>query len=679
MKILKTIIVTIFSTLSVFAQSSITHCPEDLVPKYDKQKKLWGYANLFSQWVIEPTYTKVTPFVEDKAVVQKGLSYGVIACDGQVIVPNIFQNMTSYRAGKIWAVKNKLWGVLDDKGKVLLDFQYTEINPIVHTSLTWIKKNEVWGLFDEEKGRLLCQPQFVMATVMSPNATLVKVGELFGVVNHVNCNFLIAPEITKVKKIAKNIIVFKQKGKWGLFNEYGILRLNPDFDSLFMKYPETVVGIKNGKYGLYDLSGKETITPVYDSFGSLSDGLFTIIQNEDYGYATRQGKIIIKPEYQWGSEFDFKLAIVAKNNFWGVIDYTNKVKLPIQYTYIQRNKTGQFAIKEKDNLYYIYSENLSKSTLKGFDTVYINDNSKLTRVRQSGKISFVNTTNGTSSFALQFDNAEAFYNSFCKVSTSKVWGVIDTKGNKIIDTKYDSVLNTHWENKSLWVTWLGAKCGIIDTTGKQVFANEYDSICYVGNGIIKLKKNKLWGITKSNDLHITDFIYSYMSVASSIVMLPEWPSIVGINQKKGLIDESGTIIYPLTCDSIYYIGFKLYAAQKNNNSKIINDKGEIVSKNSYSMIKPIVNQWIPVHKGSKWGILNVNGIEIIKPQYQEIIIGTANFCFVKADQHWGIINKSGKIVSPFEYDDVENSDGKFYLIKKGTKYSVDKLGSVLPK
>ena len=270
MKNLKCILLLLLLQQVALAQNSTIRCPEDLVPKYDKQKKMWGFANLFGQWVLEPIYTKVTPFVEDKAVVQKGLSYGVIACDGQVIVPNTYQNMTSYRAGKIWALKNKLWGVLDHQGKTLLDFKFSEINPILHTALTWVKNEQGWGLFDEEKGRLICKPQFAMATIMSPNASLVKVDSLFGVVNHVNCTYLIAPEISKVKKVAAHIIVFKQKSKWGLFNEYGILRLNPEFDSLYMKFPETVIGVKNRKYGLFDLSGKEMLPLVYDDFGTLN-------------------------------------------------------------------------------------------------------------------------------------------------------------------------------------------------------------------------------------------------------------------------------------------------------------------------------------------------------------------------------------------------------------------------
>src|SRR5436190_3078399 len=99
---------------SLFAQRG-SNCPDDLVPKYG-ENKMWGYANLFGQWVIEPSYTKVSPYIENKAVVMKGLSYGVIDCEGNVVLAPQYEKLTNFRFGKIWAMKNGLWGLLNDKG-----------------------------------------------------------------------------------------------------------------------------------------------------------------------------------------------------------------------------------------------------------------------------------------------------------------------------------------------------------------------------------------------------------------------------------------------------------------------------------------------------------------------------------------------------------------------------------
>ena len=65
--------------------------------------------------------------------------------------------MTNFRDEKIWAKKNGVWGLLDSKGNIALSFQYTEINPINHSTLAWVKKNNQWGLVDEAQNKIVCE------------------------------------------------------------------------------------------------------------------------------------------------------------------------------------------------------------------------------------------------------------------------------------------------------------------------------------------------------------------------------------------------------------------------------------------------------------------------------------------------------------------------------------------
>src|SRR5690606_39007688 len=118
-------------------------------------------------------------------------------------------------------------------GGTLLEHQYSEINPIAYTELSWVKKGDLWGLLNEEKGVFICKPQFKIAQIMSENATLVQLKEpTFGVINHVNCVYLLPHTITKVKKVAEHTIIYKQEGKWGVFNEWGKIVANAEYDSI---------------------------------------------------------------------------------------------------------------------------------------------------------------------------------------------------------------------------------------------------------------------------------------------------------------------------------------------------------------------------------------------------------------------------------------------------------------
>src|SRR6185437_13490920 len=144
----------LFCTIQVHAQQG-NSCPEDLFPFYDKEKKAWGYADMMCMMVIEPIFTKVSPYSSNKAIVQKGNLCGVLDCNGNLIVPVQFQKILNFRYNKAWAMKDGVWGLIDDKGRNVLAPQFSDIYAIQGTELTWVKKESLWGLFDEDKTKYI--------------------------------------------------------------------------------------------------------------------------------------------------------------------------------------------------------------------------------------------------------------------------------------------------------------------------------------------------------------------------------------------------------------------------------------------------------------------------------------------------------------------------------------------
>jgi hypothetical protein len=671
-------LIILISNLDLYAQLPIAHCPEDLVPKYDKQKKLWGYANLFGQWVIEPSYTKVSPFSEDKAVVQKGLSFGVIACDGQVILPNTFQSLTSYRDGKIWAQKNNLWGVLDHKGKILLDFQYEEINPIKSTQLTWVKKQENWGLFNEEKGRLIVQAQFSMATIMSPNASLVKVGEKMGVINHVNGGYLIKPEITRVKKIAKNIIVFKQNEHWGLFNKYGILRLNPEFDSLFVKFPETVVGIKNRQWGLYDLIGKEILAPEYNQFGELSEGLFSISKNEKFGFATRQGKIVIPMLYDEVQGFNHRLAIVKKGNESGIVDISHKIILPFDKQTIQRHAfTGSYILKKQLQKIVLFNQDLSKKNITSIDSIFASDSDSLVRARLENKIFFINIYTGSPINKDTYIYASQFYNGLA-ITRNKMYGAIDKSGKSIIAQAYDSLYPQQWNNKIVWVAKQNQNIGILDSTGKIMIPIQYQQVEYLGKGILKVHQNQKYQLIKTNQSVLSEETFD--NIVSNQNNDSEWPLMVCNKNKWGLLNERGNLIVATNFDSITRYEPQLYVMKKGNSFTIADNWGKAIHETAFQEIQKPKFQTLIVKKGKKYGLLSTQGKEILKCNYDEIeYTNFSNLYLTREKKTWSVIDKSGIKKTNIDFDSYEIIGEQVFLIKNEKRFLLDKNGMVILK
>lgn len=74
--------------------------------------------------------------------------------------------------------------------------------------------------------------------------------------------------------------------------------------------------------------------------------------------------------------------------------------------------------------------------------------------------------------------------------------------------------------------------------------------------------------------------------------------------------------------------------------RLIFDK--IINKETYFLTE----------KEGKFGVLNLDGIEIIKPIYDEIILADYSFFIVREKQYKGLVNFSGKLVVPVAYTDI---------------------------
>jgi hypothetical protein len=634
MKIFRNIL-TLFFSISLVCNLSNSlaqrgsNCPEDLKPKYGANK-MWGYVNLFDQWVINPSYTKVSPYVENKAVVMKGLSYGVIDCEGNVILAPQYDKLTNFRYGKIWAKKKDgLWGLLNEKGGIVLEHQYSEINPIAFTELTWVKKDNLWGLLNEEKGNFICKPQYKIAQVMSENATLVQLTEPnFGVVNHVNCEYLLPLNITKVKKVAAHTIIFQQQGKWGVFNEWGKLVANAEYDSLAaLKTVDNellLLSEKNNLYGLISLSGKELVATQYDEIATYSNGFFRVKQKGKYGFVNRAGKVYIKPQYDEASSFADGQAIVKKNGKYGVIDFKNQFKLQPKYSSIIRNPDYKYyAIKENDKTgsekIFIYDLNGKKITDEAFDQIYIADSIAQVRVVKNGKTKFFNVNTKVYAFDNSYDQAEAFKNGYAFVSNGGKWGAIDKQGKVIVPVNYDKVEFDWFANKMIFKTTLNGKQGIIDQKAKVILPNEYDMIVSSLPIYLKVKKDGKYGVLKNDGTPITEIVYDFISNQIESTGIPEWPSIIIKKDKYGLLNEKGEEIYQPKAMKIDYVGEGNYSVKEKKNCGLLNSKCSNEYNPQYDVIGQFGEGLAAARKNGKWGYITSKGEEKIKPQLKRLV------------------------------------------------------------
>jgi hypothetical protein len=662
------------SSLDVWAQKG-SGCTDDMVPKYSEEKKNWGYSDLFGQWLIEPIYSKVSPFIEGKAIVQRGILCGVIDCEGNVILQCKYEKLTNFRNGKAWAMEKGLWGLVGAKGQIFQSTQFSEINPIVNSELAWVRKNNVWGLFNEDRNSFICQPQFKLAQVMSLNASLVQIDKNFGVLNHVNCGYLLPLELTRVKKLAAHDIIFEQNGQWGVFNDIGKTIINPEFDTIEMKNDELLQVKKSDKFGLYGLKGKKLLPVEFEEIGNFSEGFFLIKQNGKYGYCNKLGKVYIKPFYDEAKVFKNKQAIVKRGTKWGIIDYTNKFLLKPEFENIETGKGNFYAIKQGGKTYF-YNLSLKKITEEPFDEIMATDTANAVRVKKDGKYSYYNPAAKSYITSEKFEAAQAYDRGFALVSNGGKKGLLDVNGKLIFPCQYDAIVFDEFQNKIIFRTIQNGKEGIADANGKVIIPNEYEQIIPALPNYIKAKKNGKYGIMRTSGAPVTEFIYDYMGSNADLPDVPEWPAIVSHKGKFGLINEKGEEVFPIKAKDIKYVGNKLYSAKEGKSLYLINTMGK-ATEIKYEEVAYFGDGLLAVKSGDKWGYITTSSEEKIKPQYEDASIFSGKLAAIKQKGKWGIIDRSGKLVVQADYDDYkEDNQGNRKLYKAGKEYVLQPNGSL---
>jgi hypothetical protein len=653
---------------SLFAQKG-TGCKDDLLPKLGENRS-WGYVDFSGTWIIEPYYAKVSPFVEGKAIVQKGILMGVIDCEGRIILPCKYERLTNFRNGKAWAQENGKWGLVGAKGQIFQAAQFEEINPIINTELAWIRKDGNWGLFNEDKNSFTCAPKYKIAQVMSMNASLVSIDKTYGVLNHVNCDYLLPLELTKVRKVGAHDIVFQQNGKWGVFNDLGKTIMNPEFDSIYLKNPE-VLQVKKGAYwGLYGLKGKKIMDAEYEEIGDFSEVYYTVKKGGKYGYANRYGKLYIKPQFDDAGDFRNRTAVIRNGSKYGVIDATGKYILPADYSHIAQLISGKHYAVKKDKSYQFTDDKFKAISSITPDSVYFADSIYTMRVKENGKVKYYNVPAGTYVSTESFDKGEPFFRTFALVDRGGKKGVLSSAGPLVIPTQYDQIEMDYFQSKMVFRVVKSGKEGIADATGKMLIPVEYDLLVPALPSLIKAKKNGKFGIIRTSGEIVVPFEYDYMSTAADLPDAPVWPAIVSAKGKFGLINEKGEPVFEIKSKEVKYLNEGKYLATEGKKTLLVNTSGTPIELN-FDEVGTFNETLAAVKKGGKWGYITADGKEKIPVQFESAGDYFNKKAVVKVKGLYGVIDRSGKFVMKAEYQEAGKKKGKRYLIKDGVETLID--------
>jgi len=135
--------------------------------------------------------------------------------------------------------------------------------------------------------------------------------------------------------------------------------------------------------------------------------------------------------------------------------------------------------------------------------------------------------------------------------------------------------------------------------------------------------------------------------------------------------SSSYILYEIV-NNKYYLVFEKYTNKGLTRTK---------SKEGYENVKYVeVNKLMAVCKNKKWGIVDINGNYVVKPQFDDIKELSEGFIAFKQNGKWGFMDKNFKVVIKPQFDRAENfSEGYAAVMKSKLWGYIDSSGKFVIK
>lgn len=664
------------------------------------------------QAISKNRYTQTSQFLNGFALVKKDTLWGIIDLKGKEIVVPSFEyigwKQDSLKSQlfvnhKIQTFKNGFWGVISDKGKVLIDNIYNEILP---ENESFIAANGierygyhpegVWGFFDA-KGKLQVplrydklEHQFrngvaVVGYYMMLNIKPAELEIRLGLIEK-SGKELTGFLYKKIEKINDNLFALQSNSNhWGFCDGRGRLVHECIYDEYLVLNNSEIKVEKFGKWGVVEANGKVLYEPVYksiektdnswkvekfnsysiyrdslgfakhefDYFKSAAPNIFIFGLNGYYGLIDTKGNVILKNAYTQIEPFKHGISVVKINGKYGVINKIGKYVLQPEYDFIEHDTLGYLRVRGKEIHDY------------GHVKVVVSETPKWGIIDSLGH----------TVLEIKHTNILSPSEGIFPVKRGNLWGYFNMVDDQIIPFQF--TVASAFKHGFALVT-KDEKEILINKNGEIVNKIHYDSIGVLGHHTILFLKNNKYGLMNEHGVQVLEPCYqSVKQVASSTLLCIENDSV------KTLVNFDGVAFWSGFTDSISENWIEDMLIHKGDTAyRVYNSRGKQVLplKPRYEKIEQYSNGYARMTYGGKLGFIDKNGKLRISNQYDEIAHFHEDMCAFKLLGKWGYIDKAEHIwVQPF-FELTLDFQGGLGAVMKNNKWGfVDQYGKEITK
>lgn len=264
---------------------------------------------------------------------------------------------------------------------------------------------------------------------------------------------------------------------------------------------------------------------------------------------------------------------------------------------------------------------------------------------------------------------------FTTTDNKDKWGLINLNGKELIPNKYDKISVQRWLQDTHYLT-------VSVITDTNIYGNIYKSFWVDENynevppseGIGSDGGERYYYDIKTNKIYNDVFLVGDHEVSGGELKKVFYPIISAVAEEGGYsyengekiikhyfsTEEAGTgkcgllaggkITVPIEYDGFFdasshnlYSSCNRIVFWKNNKIYVFDKNGKCYSNGKYDKVDNenqelyYFNGYLPVCKGGKWGLIDINGKEVLKCRFEDITSVYDGKAWAKENGKWGVI------------------------------------------
>jgi hypothetical protein len=449
----------------------------------------WGMVNLKAETILPCSYDGVQ-FLENtgnsiiRVYIQQP-KYGLIDTLGRLTVSAIYDELGSFREGRLAVKRNGAWGFVDRDGLEIIPCRFREAQPFSGGRAA-VKLGRFWGYVDK-LGDTDIEFTFARAGSFNEGLAWVYANDAYGYIDSTG-SFIIPAKYERAFDFQNGIARVSAGGQTGLIDIGGRFTLKPKYSDIqpFDAHGLALArfGKTRARYGLLDRSGTMVTRKPFREIRPFREGMAAVRFKDQFGFIDTTGKMVIAAQYSKVSDFANARAVVQNEGRCGYIDTNGALVVPMDYSRcLDYEQDRAIAYKGLRRPYLLDKAGNVMLEPELNDRLLQFSNGR--GLMRADDYSFYYITEQTGAYNDFYQNAGPFRHGVAVVETNGKWGIIDQRGIAIIPPKYDKIES--FENGYAKVRILGFS-GLTNLNGELIVQPDYEYISYAGEGLFRVEQ-----------------------------------------------------------------------------------------------------------------------------------------------------------------------------------------------